>query len=123
MGRDVYKLITPTVTDLSSVSDTKVIVPNTFIGSLRDFGVTVVSSATQVVAYRIQFSPIDKENMFITAGTGQTSTSVAAGSGTLAKTHNVFSNNFYGYLRIEASAGSSIADSPIAVYIHGVREE
>ena len=121
MGRDVYKCIVPVVTDLSGVSDTKLIVGNTYVGSLKDFGVTVVSCATQVIDYRIQFSPVDTENMFWTAGVNQTSTNVAVGTATLGKTTNLFTNNTFGFMRIEASAGSSVADSPIRVYIHGIR--
>lgn len=117
----MYRCLTPEVTDLSGINSTKLIVGTTFIGDFDRFGVTVISSATQVVSYRIQLSAYDAANDFATAGSMQTATSVAIGTATLAKTTNVFNDNIHAYLRIEASAGASVDDSPIRVAIHGMK--
>ena len=116
----VYSEIIPVVTDLSGISSTKLIVGNTFIGHFENFSVTVKSSATQVIQYRIQLSPSDDTNWFATAGVNQTATSVAVGSSTQLPISNAFTNNTMGYLRIEASAVSSVANAPIVVKISGM---
>ena len=113
-----YICITPVVTDLSGISSTKLIVGSTYIGHLDSFGVSVYSSATQVIAYRIQFSPYDG-SYFATAGTNQTATSAPVGSGGAIPVVNTFMNNINGYMRIEASGACSIVNTPIMVAIHG----
>lgn len=116
---EIYQVDAPTVTDLSAVSSTKFIVGNTFVGSFEHFAVTLMSSATQVVYYRIQLSP--DENSFATAGTNQTACSIAVGSSTQIPVSHSFYDNCFGYLRIEASAGSSVANAPVVVKIHGMK--
>jgi hypothetical protein len=116
----IYNEIVPVVTDLSGISSTKLIVGNTFIGHLENFSVTVKSSATQVIQYRIQLSPSDDSNWFATAGSNQSATAVAIGSSVQLPVSNLFQNNTMGYIRIEASGLCSIVQSPIVVKISGM---
>lgn len=122
----MYRCITPEVTDISGISSVKIIVGTTYVGDFDRFAVTVLSSATQVITYRIQLSPYDAANDFATAGNMQTATNVAIGTTILGKTTNYFTDNVCAYLRIEASAVAGTdatvpGDKPIRVAIHGMK--
>jgi hypothetical protein len=107
-----YRCITPAMADFSSISDTKILC-TAYIGNFERFAVTVDSSHSLTVVYRIQTAP--EENFFMTAGTMQTATSIAT-SGVVT---NYFNDNVAGFLRIEASATAQSTDTPLRVLIHG----
>ena len=119
----VYNVRATKTEDFSAISNTKIIYGSTFVGCYEDLTVTCYSCATQAIAYRIQFSPTDDTNNFVTAGTGQTGTGIAIGSGGIPPVINTFTNNTWGWIRIEASALSACAINPqstdLRFYIHG----
>lgn len=118
MAKEVYTVIN--VTACNAGSNTTVIVPPMFIGNLKYFSVTCITSATLAVNYSIQLSPFEDEG-FATAGANFTATSVPAASGADAVVSNKILDNHHAFLRIEASAVSNTTVGDLRFHIHGVR--
>jgi hypothetical protein len=101
-------------------SATSIVVGPILVSHLRDFSVTCITSATLIVAYSIQLSPYANEG-FATAGANWTATSVPAASGADAVVSNKITNNHHAFMRIEASAVSSVTRGDLRFVVHGVK--
>lgn len=101
-------------TNPAVTTGTAIVVFSYHIRGCSRFTVTVKSSATAVVSYSIQTSPVNEAELF----SNITATSVAAAG----VTKNTFEGNNQAYLRILASSTATVAAGALSVYFSAIEE-